>query len=258
MRKITFLALLFSFVVNAQEVIDQQQTNYSTYFSLAFDDVGQGFTAGQTKKITKLEVLMDCGSTLGCTGQPFVMNFYNANANFTPNGSALVANMSGTSFHGGNLVPIWSVFTIASGPTLSAGNKYVFVISGTPGTSDYGVMQATNNPYAGGNAIYKGAGTSNAWTGLAGQDIAFKVWVENALGQDELLYKKDFFLGQTEELLILKSLSNEHFFVYDLTGKKVTDFAVQADVEFKLELNKFSKGVYVLSNGSASAKFVVR
>ena len=253
-----FLSLM-TLPIFSQAGINQQQTNYigSNAYLLAFDQPGQSFTISVTSKITKIEVLMDCGSSFGCIGQTAYLDLYNANIDNTPNGSPIVTGVPNTQFSGADGNPVWSVYNITSLPNVTNGNKYTFTVSSVPLSSDLGIWISGSDTYPNGGPIRRNAGTSNAWTIQNGKDIAFKVWVENNLGLEELIYAKDYFVTTSKNELHIKSFNNQSFNIFDSTGKMLQSFDVSANNEYSTSLENFSAGIYILKSKTTSSKFLV-
>ncbi len=243
----------------SQSGINQQQTNFigSNAYLLAFDQPGQSFTVSVSSKITKIEVLMDCGSSFGCIGQTAYLDLYNANNDNTPNGSPIVSGVPNTQFSGADSNPVWSVYNITSLPNVTNGNKYTFTVSGVPFSSDYGVLISGSDSYANGGPIRRNADTSGAWTIQTGKDIAFKVWVENNLGIEELIYAKDYFITTSNIELRVKSFNDQSFMIFDIAGKMIQSFAVLANIDYIISLENFSAGIYILKSKTTSSKFLV-
>lgn len=257
MKTLNFLitAFLVNAITYSQEVIDQSQTNYNTYGSLAFDDLGQGFTVGTAGNISKIEVLMDCGSSFGCSSQHFNLKLFNANNDFTPNGSALFsANNAG--FNGSNSVPVWESFVLTNGPSVLPGDKYVIVLTDNGSQSDFGFLQLTTNPYLNGHGMYRASNSTNAWNILSQQDFAFKIWVTNNLGINEDLFQQSIKTYQDQILNTINIESNSNFNagLYDLTGREIVNFQVSIGNN-TLHTIDFQKGIYVLKSKSSNISY---
>ncbi len=257
MKKIHHLlfVLLVNMITYSQEVIDQSQTNYNTYGSLAFDDLGQGFTIGTNGTISKIEVLMDCGSSLGCTGQHYNLKLFNANNDFTPNGNALYsANNPG--FNGSNSVPVWESFVLTNGPVVAPGNKYVIVLTDNGLNTDFGFLQQTTNPYPNGHGIYRASNSTNVWNILTQQDFGFKIWVKNTLGLEEniILEPIKVFVELTTNTIKIDSVYDFKASLFDITGRKISNIDVKSGHN-TINTESFKKGVYIFKSENSSIVF---
>lgn len=239
-----------------QEVIDQSQTNFNTYGSLAFDDFGQGFTIGTAGNITKIEVLMDCGSSFGCSSQHFNLKLFNANNDFTPNGNALFS-ATNAGFNGSDSVPVWESFVITNGPSVTPGDKYVIVLTDNGSQSDFGFLQLTTNPYPNGHGMYRTSNTTNTWSILSQQDFGFKIWVTNTLGiNEEIATQQPIKVYQDLLLKTINIESNSNFNValYDLTGREVMNFQISIGNNI-VNTTGVTEGFYVLKSKNTSIPY---
>ena len=258
MKALNFLimACLTTALAQGQEVLDQSQTNYNTYGSLAFDDLGQGFTTGLSGNISKIEVMMDCGSSFGCSSQHFNLKLYSANNDFTPNGNALFsANNAG--FNGSNSVPVWESFVLTNGPSVSPGEKYVIVLTDYGSQSDFGFLQLTTNPYPNGHGMYRASNSTNAWNILSQQDFGFKIWVTNSLGIDEEISNQQPIRAYQNQFLNTLNIESDRNFnaaLYDLTGREVLNFQISMGRNI-INTIGLQKGIYILRSNSSEIQY---
>lgn len=244
-----FILILGISYCNAQDIIDQQNdSTLRSYLALAFGEYAQGFTAAQNKKITKIEVLMDCGSSYGCIGQKYDLKLYTANSNFSPSGSALFAQQ-GPGLNGADGNPVWQSFSITNGPQLVSGNKYAIFITDNGTFSDLGIIQSTNSSYSNGTALGR-ANSSSAWSVYSTQDFIFKVWVYNgSLGTDEIDYQnKPIIVTYDKEnlQLLLTSLEDAHIKIYTSNGLLISEHLIKSKVNNFIDVKKFQKGIYFI------------
>lgn len=258
MKIIHYLLIVLSFnaITYSQEVIDQSQINYNTYGSLAFDDLGQGFTTGTNGTITKIEVLMDCGSSFGCTGQHYNLKLFNANNDFTPNGNALFSSIN-PGFNGSNSVPVWESFVLSNGPVVAPGNKYVIVLTDNGSNSDFGFLQQTTNPYPNGHGMYRASNSTNAWNILSQQDFGFKIWVRNTLGINEEIFEKDSIKVYYDPFLNTLKIDSKIGFnasLYDLTGREIMNLDIIVGSN-TFNTTTLQKGIYIFKSKESKIQF---
>ncbi len=234
---------------NAQDVIDQQNnSSVLSYLPLFAGEYAQGFTASQNKKLSKIEVLMDCGSSYGCLGQKYDLKLYNANANFSPTGAPLFAQQ-GTGFNGADGNPVWQTFTVTNGPLLVSGGLYSIFITDNGSFSDFGIIQSTNSSYPNGVALGRSNPTS-PWYSYNIQDFIFKIWVNNnSLGTDEINYQnKPVIITYSKEnlQLLATSLEDTPIEIYSSNGIFISKYLIKARINNFIDVKKWQKGVYFI------------
>ncbi|OBX20981.1 putative secreted protein (Por secretion system target) [Gelidibacter algens] len=256
-KKYTII-LFFSFLsISAQEILDQSQLVYNTYAPIGILDYGQGFTAGSDMKITKIEVLMDCGSSLGCTGQQYNLSLYSASSDSKPIGNALFSQ-AGIGFDGADGTPVWQSFQLPNGPMMTLGNMYVIIISDNGNSTDFGWLQASDNLYSGGQNIYRVSGSTNSWNTLSSSDLVFKVWIDNTLGVEgqsvsDTNIKASFNSGM--KLIKIDSDVNFEASLFDLLGREIMNFDVLSHYNNSFDASNLIKGIYIIKSKTDSVIF---
>lgn len=244
-----FFLIFGLFHCNAQDIIDQQNnSSVLSYLPLFAGEYAQGFTASQNKKLTKIEVLMDCGSSYGCLSQKYDLKLYNANTNSSPTGVSLFAQQ-GPGFSGADGNPVWQTFTITNGPVLVSGAMYSIFITDNGNFTDFGIIQSTNSSYPNGVALGRG-NPSSPWFFYNTQDFIFKIWVNNnALGTDEIDYQSNpvIITYNKENLqLLATSLEDTPIEIYASNGIFISKHLIKAKINNFIDVKKWQKGVYFI------------
>ena len=124
----------------------------------------QGFTAGRSGILTSFSVATFQQRT---PNAGLSTSIYNAGANGAPTGPALYTNAVPASSVG------WSPRTLVATPNIAvtAGARYIIVISSSSTSGSYGWEFSDNNPYATGGELYRAGG--GAWTKETSRDLDF-------------------------------------------------------------------------------------
>ena len=246
-KKVFFSTIILCFLVvtssNAQEVIDQQQTQQNNFNDLLFFYLGQTFTPGVSAPLSKIEFLMACTDASGCGGENIIVNIYNIDINKKPIGSP-ISTTTISSFSDSDTS--WRTATFTGKPTLSSGTEYAIIIPKT--NNEYISYLQFPGPYA--NGIYLSSNDNgNTWFVINGQDMTFRLYVQNTLGVDELLTETNSFIfyqdSKTNKVTV-KVYDFGVLNIYSISGRYLETLKISSKNTMSFDFSHLSKGIYIL------------
>jgi len=246
-KKIFFPIAILFFIAsnssNAQEVIDQQQTQQNTFNDLLFFYLGQTFTPVVSAPLSKIEFSMACTDASGCGGENIIVNIFNIDINKKPIGSPISTASIGA-FSDSNTS--WRTATFTGKPTLSIGTEYAIIIPKT--NNEYISYLQFPGPYA--NGIYLSSNDNgNTWFVINGQDMTFRVYVQNTLGVDELLTDTSSFIFYQDSKTNKVTVKVNDFGVlniYSISGQHLETLKLSSKSTMSFDFSHLSKGIYIL------------
>ena len=255
--RVSFILALFFFNIlnfaNAQEIIDQEQTQQNTINNLVYFNLGQTFTSGLTAKLTKIEFLIGCDSNKGCGGENITVKLFNVDANNKPTGNSIASTVI-NSFN--ELGPVWKVATFKKGPMLISGTKYAFILTKT--NNEYVAFLQDSNIYNNGIHLSSNNNTST-WHEIIKQDMAFKVYVKNTLEtKDRIANFIDISISNNPA----KSQANLYsdysgtIKLINTTGQIIKIIKVEAKSTTKIDLSSLPNGVYTIQGIIENRQFL--